>query len=264
VHDRVAFRSDRLPTNHFDRRFSEENLAFWVPLLVSAARISAGADVLDVGCGTGGFSRAIARSAPARVTGYDLSERFIEQARTLPAPEAGAVEWVVGDAEQLPFDDSSFDRVLLSLVLHQLPHPRAAVREAFRVLRGGGLALVRTIAPEDAVERIPERYLPTMAAADAARLPPIEAVESWLREAGFVSIVTERVVRNKRLTLEEEERALQVEVRARYAFLPQAELDQGLARLRAAASAGRGEWVDPRPTYIIVAAARWRPTVAAA
>jgi ubiquinone/menaquinone biosynthesis C-methylase UbiE len=130
--DRVAFRSDRLPIDHFDARFSEENVSFWVPRLVRAAQITPGLDVLDVGCGTGGFARAIACSVPARVTGR---------------PPPGTLGWVVGDAERLPFDASAFDRVLLSLVLHQLTDPGAAVAEAFRVLPGGGLVLARTIAP---------------------------------------------------------------------------------------------------------------------
>ena len=82
----------------------------------------------------------------------------------------------MGDAERLPFHASAFDRALLSLVLHQLTDPGAAVAEAFRVLRGGGLVLARTIAPEDAADRVPGRYLPRMAAADAARMPRLDAV----------------------------------------------------------------------------------------
>jgi 2-polyprenyl-3-methyl-5-hydroxy-6-metoxy-1,4-benzoquinol methylase len=64
-HDPTAFRSDRLPTGHFDARFSDDNLAFWVPILIDAAQIGPGLEVLDVGCGTGGFTRAIAASAGA-------------------------------------------------------------------------------------------------------------------------------------------------------------------------------------------------------
>ena len=148
--DRVAFRSDRLPIDHFDARFSEENVSFWVPRLVRAAQITPGLDVLDVGCGTGGFARAIACSVPARVTGCDRSERFIEFAKRLPRPPPGTLGWVVGPAERVgpeQIDASAFDRVLLSLALHQLTDPGAAVAEAFRVLRGGGLVLARTIAP---------------------------------------------------------------------------------------------------------------------
>jgi SAM-dependent methyltransferase len=144
--------------------------------------------VLDVGCGTGGFARAIASAAPAEVTGFDRSARFIDFARRRPRPPAGAVRWVVGDAEQLPFAALSFDRVLLSLVLHQLADPRAGVAGAVRVLRGGGLVLVRTIAPEDVAGRVPQRFIPRMAAADAARLPSVEAITAWLAQAGFASV----------------------------------------------------------------------------
>jgi ubiquinone/menaquinone biosynthesis C-methylase UbiE len=250
--DPVAFRSDRLPTEHFNARFSDDNVEFWVPLLVAAAKITPGLSVLDVGCGTGGFARAIAASAQAGVTGYDYSERFIEFARKGPEPTRGAVTWVVGDAEQVPFADPSFDRVLLSLVLHQLAHPVAAVEEAFRVLRSGGLVLVRTIAPEDVAERIPERYLPAMAASDAARLPRIDTIAVWLQNAGFVDVAAERHLRDKRLVLEEQEPELRVEARCRYPFLSSNDVEDAIERMRADSTLSPDEWIDPRPTYMIV------------
>jgi SAM-dependent methyltransferase len=250
--DPREFHSDRLPVEHFDSRFSEDNLAFWVPRLIAAAAIGADSRVLDIGCGTGGFSRAIARLTSARVTGYDASARFIGFARAQDAGED--VEWVVGDAERLPFPAASFDRVLLSLVLHQLAHPTAAVREAYRVLRPGGLVLVRTIAPEDAVRRVPERYLPAMAAADAARLPPVDDVTAWLEDAAFADVRIERHLREKRLSLEEEERALRTEAEYRYRFLSANDVENAIRSMRAEASGAGGDWIDPRPTYVIVAA----------
>ena len=249
MHDPIAFRSDRLPTEHFDERFSEENVTFWVPILADAARIGPGARVLDVGCGTGGFARAIAAGSSARVTGLDSSARFVEFARSRP----GSVEWVVGDGEELPFADTSFDRVLLSLVLHQLARPGAAVAEAFRVLVPGGAVLVRTIAPEDAVRRIPERYIPAMAAADAARMPSLAQVEAWLEGASFERLDTRRVLRNAVLNLADEERRVRVEVASRYAFVTADELEDGLRRMRADAEAHGDAWVDPRPTHVVVA-----------
>jgi SAM-dependent methyltransferase len=248
--DPVAFRSDRLPTKHFDRRFSEENLAFWVPLLLQSAQITPGLEVLDVGCGTGGFTRAIAGAASAQVTGLDRSGRFIDFARRRPRPPAGTVRWVVGDAGQLPFAALSFDRVLLSLVLHQLADPRAGVDGAVRVLRAGGLVLVRTIAPEDVADRVPQRFLPMMAAADAARLPSVAAITAWLVQAGVASVTAHRHLRNNRLVLAEVERGLRTEARLRYGFLTSEELEEGVRRMRA--DAAQGDWIDPRPTYIIV------------
>jgi ubiquinone/menaquinone biosynthesis C-methylase UbiE len=251
--DPRSFCSDRLPVEHFDERFSDDNLAFWVPLLVEEARIGPGCRVLDVGCGTGGFSRTIAETASAVVTGIDASARFIAFAEEQPAPARGAVRWLVGDAEMLPLEDEAFDRVLLSFVLHQLVRPEAAVAEAFRVLARGGIVLVRTIAPEDAGKRVPERYLPSMAAADAARLPPLAAIERWLAEAGFVEARTRVVLRNKRLKLEDEERQLAIEARERYPFISAAELDEGARRMRAEAERQLDSWIDARPTTFIAA-----------
>lgn len=250
--DPLSFRSDRLPTEHFNARFSADNLSFWVPLLIEAAQIDARCKVLDVGCGTGGFARAIAEAASARVTGYDVSERFIEHARGLPPPRFGAVEWVVGEAEDLPFEAESFDRVLLSLVLHQLARPLNALVEALGVLRAEGLVLVRTIAPEDVADRVPERYLKGMAEVDAARMPRIEALERLLEQAGFGLVATHRHLRNKMLDLQVEERALLTEAQARYRFLTTNELEQAISRMREDYAASHGEWIDPRPTYLIV------------
>jgi len=253
VRDPVAFSSARLPTEHFNERFSHENVAFWVPLMIECARIQPEHRVLDVGCGTGGFARAIAETASSAVTGVDFSEEFIAFARELPLPKRGSVEWNVGNAEALPIDDGAFDRVLLSLVLHQLRHPARAVAEAFRVLAAEGKAVVRTIAPEDVVGRVPERFIPAMAAADAERMPPLDAIERWLEDAGFAVTERRRVLRNKKLNLPHEERQLLVEARSRYAFVSRAELDAGLQQMRAEAQAHEPEWLDPRPTYLIAA-----------
>jgi SAM-dependent methyltransferase len=249
--DPVSFRSGLLPVDHFERRFRSENLEFWTPLLIRLARIDASCRVLDVGCGTGGFTREIARRTGATVTGLDASRAFLERA-TLTAPEGGEVVWVEGDAETLPFPSQSFDRVLLSLVLHQVSCPAAAVAEAFRALRDEGLVVVRTIAPEDAVTRVPARFLPSMRAADAARMLPIETIVECLDRSGFASILVTRHARNAALDLATEERAVRVEVQARYPMVSAEELEEGVERMRA--DAGESPvWVDARPTSIIVA-----------
>jgi ubiquinone/menaquinone biosynthesis C-methylase UbiE len=253
MRDPVAFSSAQLPTAHFHERFSGENLAFWVPHLIAAAQIEPGQRVLDVGCGTGGFARAIAEVVPAAVTGVDPSARFLAFARGLPPLERGAVAWRVGSAEALPVADASVDHVLLSLVLHQLRRPTDALAEAFRALAPGGRVLVRTIAPEDVGERVPGRYVPAMAAADAERMPPLDTIERWLGEAGFVATARRRVLRDKTLRLADEERHLRVEARSRYRFLSPGELDTGVRLMRADAQAHGDHWIDPRPTYILTA-----------
>lgn len=253
---RSAFKSGQLPTRHFHERFSDDNLAFWVPRLIEAANITREQHVLDVGCGTGGFAMAIASQTGAMVTGVDEAEQFLAFARQEGEGANVPVRWLRASAEALPFDSESYDRVLLSLVLHQLDDPARAVREAFRVLRGSGIVLVRSISPEDAPNRVPERYIPSMAAADAARMPSIATLAEWLTDAGFEAINVECHVRNKMLNLDDEIASLRAEVAGRYSFVTEAELDEGVRRMRAEAARLGSPWIDLRPTYVISAVKR--------
>lgn len=100
-----------------------------------------GMRVLDVGCGQGIDLVRYAR-AGAIATGIDLTPRHTEIAAAHLAATGleGAV--VQGDAEQLPFDDASFDRLSSNGVLHHTPGIEAALREANRVLRPGGEARI--------------------------------------------------------------------------------------------------------------------------
>jgi ubiquinone/menaquinone biosynthesis C-methylase UbiE len=100
-----------------------------------------GMDVLDVGCGQGIDLVRYAR-AGARVTGIDLTPRHVELARQHLDAAGLEGEVVLGDAEQLPFEDGSFDRVSSNGVLHHTPDIAAALREIRRVLRPGGEARV--------------------------------------------------------------------------------------------------------------------------
>jgi SAM-dependent methyltransferase len=245
--DPTAFRSELLDVDHFDRRFSADNVAFWVPAMVDAAEIGPPDTVLDVGCGTGGFAAAIAETTGASVTGLERSEAFLARARD----RSSKVEWVHGDAELLPFADATFTCVLLSLVLHQLAEPERCVAEVARVLRPHGRVLVRTIAPADVRDRIPERYLPAMAAADAARLPELETIERRLSDAGLSTVRRERVFRDKELDLDDQVRELRAEVAGRYRFIPAADVDAAIEQMRKEAAGGR--WIDPRPTWLLVA-----------
>jgi ubiquinone/menaquinone biosynthesis C-methylase UbiE len=102
---------------------------------------AAGLDVLDVGCGQGIDVVQYAR-AGARVRGIDLTPRHVDLARMHVAALGLEAEIAVADAEALPFDDRSFDRVSSNGVLHHTPDILAAIREIHRVLRPGGEARV--------------------------------------------------------------------------------------------------------------------------
>lgn len=100
--------------------------------------------ILDLGCGTGTATRFIAERLPqAHVTGVDLSPYMVAAAQ-LKAKSFSNITFLHANAEQLPFEDNTFDAVTASLLFHELP-PEAGLnvmREALRVLKPNGVFLV--------------------------------------------------------------------------------------------------------------------------
>jgi SAM-dependent methyltransferase len=97
----------------------------------------AGLDWLDVGCGTGALTEAIAaRCAPERVAGIDPSAGFLDFARRRLGDAGTALRQA--DAQALPFAGAEFDRVVSGLVLNFVPDGARAAAEMARVARPGG------------------------------------------------------------------------------------------------------------------------------
>ena len=95
--------------------------------------------VLEVGPGTGMFAVRLAAALPdASVTTIDQSSRFVEMTR------ARGVDSRVGDAQDLPYADESFDAVAALWMLYHVPHIERAIAEVRRVLRPGGLFVAVT------------------------------------------------------------------------------------------------------------------------
>lgn len=114
--------------------------------IIDMAGIEAGNRVLDVGCGTGVLTLLAARAVGSggRVVGVDLSEGMLAKAGSM-ATGAGLVERIEftrGDAEQLPFADQSFQRVVSLYALRHFPNPDKALREMHRCCAAGGRVLV--------------------------------------------------------------------------------------------------------------------------
>jgi len=98
------------------------------------------ASILDVGCGTGINLLAAAQLfAPAKLLcGIDISPGMVEAARAKAAAAGIPAHFVVGDAERLPYPDSTFDLIVCNSVLHWFQDRATAVREMARVLQPGG------------------------------------------------------------------------------------------------------------------------------
>jgi SAM-dependent methyltransferase len=105
--------------------------------LVERVGVGSGDRVLDVACGTGNAAIPAA-VAGGRVTGLDITPELFEDARRRAADAGVEIEWVEGDAEDLPYDDGSFDVVLSTFGCMFAPDHRKAAGEIARVLRPGG------------------------------------------------------------------------------------------------------------------------------
>ena len=105
--------------------------------LVDACAISAGQEVLDVAAGTGNLA-LLAAEEGADVTASDLAPAQVELGRARTEAEGVDVEWVVADAEDLPFEDDRFDCVASVFGAMFAPRPELAAAEMFRVVKPGG------------------------------------------------------------------------------------------------------------------------------
>ncbi len=113
---------------------------------VSRLDLAAGAQVLDVACGTGNVSLPLARRG-ARVTGVDIAPNLLEQARARADAEGLEIRFEEGDAEQLPFPDGTFDAVVTMFGAMFAPQPEQVVAECARVLKPGGLLAMANWTP---------------------------------------------------------------------------------------------------------------------
>ena len=105
--------------------------------LVDATAISAGQEVLDVAAGNGNLA-LLAAEEGADVVASDLAPAQVDLGRARTAAEGVDVEWVVADAEELPFEDDRFDCAASVFGVMFAPRPEVAAREMFRVVKPGG------------------------------------------------------------------------------------------------------------------------------
>jgi SAM-dependent methyltransferase len=116
----------------YDSTWASSTRQFIAPLL-DAAEVTAGMSVLDVGCGPG-YVSAAAAERKATPVGLDFSREMVGIAqRTFPG-----IEFREGDAQNLPFPNETFDRVVANFALLHLADPERACSEACRVLKPGG------------------------------------------------------------------------------------------------------------------------------
>jgi ubiquinone/menaquinone biosynthesis C-methylase UbiE len=179
------------------RGYAPEVLEMWLRTVEAAVDGHRVRDILDLGCGTGRYSAALANHFGARVIAVDPSEKMLEVARQKPAP---AVEFIKAPAEALPLDDAAIDLIFISMAVHHFEDLHQAVRECRRVLRDGGTLCLRN-GSSDRADIYPfTPFFPRSATLIRERLPSVAEMMVTFSEAGFRclrhDIVTSRVGRD--------------------------------------------------------------------
>jgi ubiquinone/menaquinone biosynthesis C-methylase UbiE len=160
-------------------------------LLVERAGVAPGMDVLDVACGTGNAAIPAAK-AGARVTGLDLAPGLLEIARERAADAMVEIDWIEGDAQELPFEDASFDRVV-SIFGHMFApdHARTAA-ELKRVLRPHGAIAVACWTPDGSIGRMFRMIASLVPPPPGGQPPLLWGTEDHVRELWGDAISFER------------------------------------------------------------------------
>lgn len=148
--------------------------------LVDGAGIGAGSRVLDVAAGTGNASVPAAQRG-ARVTASDLTPDLLAAGSARPDAQGLDIEWVEADAEQLPFDDGSYDVIMSAIGVMFAPHHQAAADELVRVCKPGGTIALLSWTPEGMLGDLFATMKPFAAPpAPGAQPPPLWGSEQHL------------------------------------------------------------------------------------
>lgn len=145
--------------------------------LIADWNILPGSRLLDVACGAGQVAIPVAR-AGVQATGIDIAPNWIEQARARASAEGLSAQFDVGDAEQLPYPDASFDVVVSMVGAMFAPRPEVVADELVRVCRSGGRIIM--------VNWTPVGFVGQMFKAISKHVPPPQGVPSamlWGDEA---------------------------------------------------------------------------------
>jgi MPBQ/MSBQ methyltransferase len=180
-HKREAYWFYRFLSLGYDRWV---NPLFWTPamrdLALDLGDLEPGQTVLDAGAGTGFTTEGIvARVDAEAVTMLDQSPHQLARSRAKPA--LAACPRVLGDAENLPFGDDTFDRYVSAGSIEYWPDPQRGIAEAYRVVRASGRALM--IGPVRPANRVARALAETW-----MLFPAVDEYRGWMSAAGFEDI----------------------------------------------------------------------------
>ena len=151
------------------RNLSTETLNLWMDTIASQLNTENINSIIDLGCGTGRFTKALSDKFNCKVTGVDPSVKMLSVAKeTVLSPQ---VQFIQGDTGKIPAENSSTSMVFLSQVYHHLNDLNAFIKEVSRVLADGGFVCIRNSTVDDMDSYLYPKFFPKAYEIDMKRLP---------------------------------------------------------------------------------------------
>jgi ubiquinone/menaquinone biosynthesis C-methylase UbiE len=198
--------------------------------LVEFAGIRDGMRLLDLGCGTGNVSVQLQAMKDLDIVGADSSRPMLE----IAGRKSLDVICAAAGRDFLPFNDNTFDMVIIAYVIHQIDDLAAVFSECHRVLSKGRLVLITSSHRQIETEHpVLGNLFPSAVKIDKARFPDIPVIEQHLAGAGFTN-VQRQTLRIEKVPLDDEYlQKVKGKYVSTYHLIPQDEFEQGVAKLEA-------------------------------
>jgi ubiquinone/menaquinone biosynthesis C-methylase UbiE len=153
-----------------------------VDQIMNHLRVVSNGKYLDVGCGSGNYTGALA-TKNLNIEGFDISESMLQKARK----KYPNVSFMQGNALHLPHSDATFDGAICTLATHHIDNNPQLFQEVFRVLNQGYFVMF-TATPEQMQSYWLHHYFPKMMKSSAEKMASFESIEYDMKQAGFQNI----------------------------------------------------------------------------
>jgi len=140
---------------------------------------------LDIGCGTGNYTIALADKG-LNFYGIDPSGKMLDVARS----RSSKINWLLGEAEQIPLNSNLFYGAIATLTVHHWKDIKKAFKEIYRVLKPGAKIVIFTATPEQMKAYWLNYYFPKLIGDSILQMPSFDSIKNAAFEAGFVITAT--------------------------------------------------------------------------
>jgi ubiquinone/menaquinone biosynthesis C-methylase UbiE len=240
--------TDMAATYDRGRDHGPEILNLWMNVVSSHVKDQRIKTIVDLGCGTGRFSEALAIRLDADVIGIDPSMKMLERARN--KPHEGTVRYEPGRGESIPLPDNSVDLIFMSMCFHHFDDPMLAARECRRVLIDGATAFLRAGSREQIASYPYVVFFPESRPILEEVLPTNTFVREVFEAAGFRMIAFEVVIQEVAHSYAAYAEKLSAGADSVLARLSSRDFEAGMMALRAHAAQSEEAVFEPIDVFV--------------